>query len=246
VCLAGISIGATCSSDAKPLLCRRLPALVCQIYGVENRRFFIEILPVNLILDRHKPECLPPRLDRSRIGLASPGQTPPASHGRSACARRRACRCRDKSDSAWFADLGLVTSRSLFPGEKLIDRDAVKFTDLLDTNPTIAYGLNNGSLTPNRPALMGLRRLNRAQFLHHFGSAPVATQDEETRRQLPYRQRSFKNPLADRAVVGGDRFWGAPVPVNRHPIHLGSMHSRHAQIRRITNRFVPSAVRGQF
>jgi len=31
------------------------PRIVCQIYGVENRRFFIEILPVNLILDRHKP-----------------------------------------------------------------------------------------------------------------------------------------------------------------------------------------------
>ena len=49
---------------------------------------------------------------------------------------------------------------------------------------------------------------------------------------------SFKNPPADRAVVGGDRFWRGPVAVNRYPLHSGSMHSRRAQARRITNRFV--------
>jgi hypothetical protein len=34
------------------------PSLVCQIYGVENRRFFVEVFPVDLVLDQHKPAFL--------------------------------------------------------------------------------------------------------------------------------------------------------------------------------------------
>ena len=31
------------------------PSIVCRLYGVENRRFFIDIFPVDLIFDHHKP-----------------------------------------------------------------------------------------------------------------------------------------------------------------------------------------------
>ena len=33
-----------------------------------------------------------------------------------------------------------------FPGEKLIDRNAVKFTGLFDRNPAAAHGFNNGDI----------------------------------------------------------------------------------------------------
>jgi len=31
------------------------PSIVCQIYGIENRQFFIDIFPVDLVLDYHSP-----------------------------------------------------------------------------------------------------------------------------------------------------------------------------------------------
>src|SRR5207248_8207216 len=48
-----------------------------------------------------------------------------------------------------------------FPGEKLIDRNAVKFTGLFDRNPAAAHGFNNGSLAPNRPSLGRLRQFRQ-------------------------------------------------------------------------------------
>ena len=88
-----------------------------------------------------------------------------ASHGRSACGRGALVRVAINLIARGSQTCDSVTIEISFPGEKLIDRDAVKFTDLLDRDPTIAYGLNNGSLAPNRPALMGLR-----QFRHEAKS----------------------------------------------------------------------------
>ena len=39
-----------------------------------------------------------------------------------------------------------------FPGQELIDREFVEPARLLDGNPAAAHGLDNGRLTPYRPA----------------------------------------------------------------------------------------------
>ena len=52
-----------------------------------------------------------------------------------------------------------VTVEISLPGEKLIDRDGIKFARIFDGHPAAAHRLNDRRLAPNRPALLRFRQL---------------------------------------------------------------------------------------